>query len=209
MANVEAGQIIETQLLGSLAGQRTRNVLHWVVESVTGPAIDMAAFSAGFDARLRAAGQLYDRIRQFAPNNLDLSTRTFQQIWPTRYIKETIVSAYTGANVSPAQTANVAGVVTKFGEIARRKDIGSLHVVAPGLSPGATNGSFDAANQTLLNAIALTIKADVLFTVTTTDFVLAPVIYHRTDPGNPTPLFTAAARSTVRVMRRRTVGVGE
>lgn len=202
------GDVIEAQLIGSLAGQTTRNVMHFYVGATAGAEVDFATWAANFDAQLRAVGKIFDRIRQFAPSNLDMSTRTYQIISPVRQVKATIFSAYTGANITQAVTANVAGVVTKRGDLANRQNIGSLHVVAPGPTGAATNGTFDAPTQTLLNAIALTLPLAIAFTSTTVTKTMVPAIYHRATHSY-SDITSGTGRTTVRVMRRRTVGVGE
>lgn len=167
---------------------------------------DQQAISNKF-ATTTTPNLLFYYLRCLSANVTILAVRA-QSVRPVRFAtSETLVGTngtYGGANVS---TCNLAAVISRASQFAGRSQISNSHV-GP-ISEGAyTTGLITSAYKTLLSDLAAVMLAD-QFT-TTPSIGLRPVILHKlgSTPFSD-PVVSYKIGDSVRVMRRRTLGVGE
>lgn len=111
-----------------------------------------------------------------------------------------------GLVANPCNTPNVAAVVTKRGTGGTRRSIGSLHF------GGFTSDRFLQGNVTA-SVIAWWENLEPLWsanqTVASTGIIYQPVIYNPGESVNWQSIFEWTLQGEARVMRRRTLSVGE
>jgi len=148
------------------------------------------------------------------PDNYVLRRWTCQKIWPTRYRQYNYIRDVNGTHGEGAETANLAGVLTMQTRIAGRGEQGNKHIGPLPHGPTSVDeGLLVAAYKTLLTTLGTKLYADI--PVVALGLVCKPIVLHREldDEGHiinmtSTDIFTAAVQDTIRVMRRRTVGLG-
>jgi len=209
MPVIDAADIIQVTINGDLVGQQCLSVLHYAVTTVSGAPQEQLDVFTALDTYWRGAGKLFATYGACTPTDWSSQTRRYQAIQPVRRVAAVISTGITGGALGAAGTANVAGVVTKKGDLGLRKDIGSVHIPGPPPGDNAANGLWGAPQRTLLAAFGVQLIASATVAVGGVNYTVSPVIYHRDQPLNPTPITAFANQSTVRVVRRRTVGVGK
>jgi hypothetical protein len=201
------GQTMLYQFSGTLEGQQLLSTFKYQIITVgTEPTWDVAA--AAFNVINVAGSGMESKFCNCCPTSYLLNNIWAQLIFPTRWAKLVFPRGDSGAFPQDASTANLAAVITRKGIQANKKNIGSLHVPTSNLDPGMTTGLISTGLKT-----ALGILAGAMLTVVTTPggTVFAPCLFppKATTVGQAVFLNTAYAQNTVRVMRRRTVGVGK
>lgn len=204
---LNTGDVVQTIAFQEYLGQTLMNVLHYqytgsnnILNGVT--AVDdlmtqVWTEEVSIGAYMRAVQDtacIWRRIQA-------------QKVWPTRtpYLRSNLADI-TGDITGDDMPPNIAAVVTKQTNILGRGRTGSLHV--GGLSSIVVQGGNIAAlSMTDMNALAASLP-DQLPVAGEEGSFWVPVIGVPVGAGNPTPLLGAVAQQTVRVMRRRTVGVG-
>lgn len=201
--------IIELSFRGTLFNQRLLNVRHYEV-SVEGTI-------PGITASLEA---LMNEIDNGGPN--DMVTPYLNCCGPEFVLDELrlqVVKAVRSRPVSRAVGAagtfgsvvtapNVSGVITLYTNLATRRGQGALHM--PGLAVEAyAGGDLTAPYQVNLQAFATAVTQTISPAVGGGTYV--PVIYHRDLTGALAgdAIINFTIQDTLRVMRRRTVGVGK
>lgn len=203
------GSIIEATVLGNLNGQRIMSVFHYrvtVESTIIDPALEIVDFNESwFDPAVPLGfAQLYSGS---VPENHNITQSAAQVVAPLRRARVTQNVTLTGARAAAA-VPNTAVVITKRTAFAGRDQIGSVHLP---LDPAtdAAGGFVDAALKSVLEAFAAGMLLDV--TGTAGGGVYTPVIWHR-DAAAPDDFDTVTntvVQDTTRVMRRRTVGLGQ
>lgn len=217
-------KILEVRIGYVANDQQCYNVLHYYINesgSVDDSALELEEDVVTF---LSAAGDdpgsLIYCMRDLMSQVAYINTIAAQGIWQHRYRAFTgTVSGFAGLQEDSLPAQNVAAVIEKYGADADRRSIGSFHL--GGLSESMYSaGSFTAGAVVKLEALATAIEANL--TVPGSDplnpVTYSPVILNRTkvviDGKNTWPitgykeLAGTTVKDTVRVMRRRTKGVG-
>jgi hypothetical protein len=141
------------------------------------------------------------------PQNYELQFWQVQKVRGTRGAYRQYARGTPGLLAVDARTANVAGVVTLKTDFGGRNQISNKHVgPLPDNAVYYTAGSLTA----LMKGFLTTLQGGLL------SFCFAalqgwqfdPVILHKTGPTISNTLTTGIVQPTVRVMRRRTVGLG-
>lgn len=207
MATVLAGDNVLMTINGALCGQTVMSTFCYVIESVTGSIDDTDLFGA-FRTSICAAGELVDKYLACCPSNYVKGNLWFQIVRPQRIQKRVFGNSAPGG-LSPyvADMPNVATTILRRGDIADRKNISTLHVPAPTTNDWIDTGSLTIEALTANQALA----TKVLKSYTTATFVanFYPSILNKGTSSDVTPIISASAETTSRVMRRRTVGVGK
>jgi len=202
------GDIVAVKINGLLLGQRTITTFHYFVASPGSSPSTIAALDQ-FNAYFAAyAFGPYATFLECVPVTWVNEFNTVQQVTPVLSVARFNVLVDPGTR-GAATTANLAAVVTKGTNFGGRDQVGSWHL--PGVA---------AADQTGGDLIAALEAKMVLFGTSTllsltdpvTGIVFSPGLFHR-NPEAPltstiTPLTRAVPQTTIRVMRRRTVGFG-
>lgn len=157
-------------------------------------------------AKLDEPNALYDRWKACLPNNVTIDEVRVQCIYPTRVAAAIYPTIDVGTFIDSADTGNQAATITRKGELANRKNIGSLHMVAPSGTGSILGGTIQAAYRSALDLLAAEIKT--AYSEAVFSSVWTPVLYSRTSPSLLTPIVDTAVQDTARVMRRRTLRVG-
>jgi hypothetical protein len=205
MAGLNTGDIVEVTMIGSLFGQTIRNVFHYRIlnESTAVTYVQAAfAFAADFDAGTDSPGLAI--LSASAPEYRWKTTRV-QRLFPQRdtYVETTVDLPGTSTTCT---TSNLAAVITKRGALGNRANIGSVHIAAPPAA-GQIDGTWYSTYLTKLQAVAACMTT--LYTVPLETMDARMVIYHRKNPELSAQVEFTQPRDTVRVMRRRTLRVGE
>lgn len=199
--SVPDGAILEATIQSVLFSQTCLSVFHYQLSDSLGLPDGDAAIN-GFNTEWN---DLLDFVGAYAgccSQELAFVNIVYQWVYPTRYhrvLKTPVVLL--GEVANPSEPPNVAQVVTRSADKANRHGIGTTHI--PALPQTTwTAGSLNDGQYNLLNVFA-GFQANKYVTNT-----MIPVLYNRANPAQSLPVTAAIPRRTVRVMRRRTVGVG-
>lgn len=157
-------------------------------------------------AKLDEPNALFERWQNALPPNVTIDEVRVQCIWPQRVAAISYPFVGTGAFIDEADTANQAAVITRRGELANRRNVGSLHMLAPSGVGSIQSGVIQAAYRSALDSLATQVKTqytEVVFGTTWT-----PVLFSKSQPSLLTPIVSTTVQNSARVMRRRTVGLG-
>lgn len=198
---IPSGAILEASIQGRSAGQLTLSVFHYVLDTpggVADGAAEIDAFNLEWNTSLDFVGVYADCCStEFAIENI-----VYQWIYPNRYRRVIKTPAETAGTVSqPSFPPNVSGAITKQADVATRHGIGTLHM------PGVPNGSNDDGYVTISQKARYGALGTFLSAPYRTS-TLFPVLYRRLAPNASAVVTAATVRDTMRVVRRRTVGVG-
>lgn len=210
---ITPGDVVEVVINQQLYGQTCLNVLHFGAEAAFQQINQNDVFDALF-AEMTGPLELLPLMQACQSKDVSYTGITFQVIKAQRYARVPRLFTGMGTRGAPAGTANVAATISKSTGLATehqfatgRGQLGSFHIAGP---PQDTyeNGLFkDNFLNTSLNSVAEWFTSN--FTSPTLNgFVLC--LYHRkVDGANRFDAVTqTVARNTVRVSRRRTVGLG-
>lgn len=206
---IGVGDIIEVTYQSTLFLQKVMTVLHYRV-AATPTQQDPIQSQNDFLQRIKSGGAR-DKVSPYVAcisNQLNVDTITAQYIAPTRIVRSSLVQNVTGSLAGSPNTANVAATLEKTTQKAGRKFRGSIHL--PGIrSQDYASGLIQAAELTLLTALGVSLQLSIDEAAGTG--LWFPVIWHRTKPVTTSSddVLTIVPKDTVRVMRRRTVGVGK
>lgn len=145
------------------------------------------------------------------PEQYTLEEIRAQLVFPTRYRWQSLNTAgFSGTNPNSANSGQLAGVLTFWTALSGRSQVANKHI---GPLPDALsgNGVLTAGALATLLTLRATL-AEPIDMITTLDGVWQPGIWHsRAKDGQPTfdQWISSTTQTTTRVMRRRTVGVGE
>jgi len=148
---------------------------------------------------------LMDKYLACMPGNYTLVAIWAQQIALSRYAKVTSVEAEAGTAGQPANTANVAAVVTRRAVEAGRFAVSNLHLPAPTTDSWIEDGMLTADAKTALTAFGVESVNNITLSGGS---VLEPVIFRGPERTAGIVLGQSEVQDTVRVMRRRTVRIG-
>lgn len=195
------GSLLEATVKGSLAGQVTMSVFHYKLTNTFGVPDGEATINS-FHTEWGGNFDFFGAYKECCSNELTFTELVYQWIYPIRYRRVTKpLVGQAGTIVETSEPPNVAQVVTKVGERAGRHYVGTVHI--PGL-PKANNGNGLLVEQQL----TLLTTFGGLVATAAQNGTLVPVIFNRSQPQDSPRIIDAFPQSTVRIMRRRTVGLG-
>lgn len=198
------GSILQVSVRYTSCGQQLLNVLGYrvITQSTEG---DVQAEQAGLASQLNAANNLIDKMRACMSNETTVQDVTVQFIRDTRFARTVLEVDAPGTIAEPCATANVACTITKRTEYSGRWAVGAFHI--GGLPNTAYDGGLiDTDYKTVANALG----AQLLDNIGGVGGGLyQPVIIHPPGThGGYSALIATETQDTLRVMRRRTVGLG-
>jgi hypothetical protein len=191
---------------GELAGQRIINTFGYLVTAVAPPA-GQASFFDDADAYLATGGGFYDKLRLCLPTNYMHRESWWQVIAPTRFAAHRFTHNEPGTGAGLSDSPNIASTITRRGDVANRANVSSLHLAVPTTVSAMANGMLLTPVLDALNDFCSYIEDDI--PVATGAATLTPVIPHMILPNASVRIDQAFPQDTVRVMRRRTVRLGE
>jgi len=207
MADLASTDKILYTLNYSQLGQRFMNTFWLEYFDVDGAVDNYAAFGNAYLEQAADTGQLIDDLKVICNSQLTFVDHRFQRIRATRMTPIIQDIGVTGSQGDGESPINVAGVATKRGEVSGRWAVGSWH--QPGLYPDAFA---TAGNLTSAYKLGLNEALNNWFNTTRTPPGMVgnvrPILFNNLNPTRVTSIVTIQAQDTVRVMRRRTVGLG-
>jgi hypothetical protein len=206
MPSLAVGDVCLVTYRGSLNSQRILNTFVYGVQAFTGTPDQSLALDA-LVAKLNTTGNLTDKYLNCVPADYTLAQIWAQVIRPLRWAKHIYPQGTAGNGGNASVTSNLAMSITRRGARGRRKDVSSLHVPVSGDVSEVNGGFLQTGILISGNALALQLRTLVATTTPAVDWV--PVIFNGPTFIDVTPITAAFAQDTVRVMRRRTVGLGE
>lgn len=206
MYRLEEGDIVLVTIESRMSNQQVMTLLAYRVKIGSPPSIDGRAVLTTFNQALNAAGDLVQLYQDCMSNDVKQVRTKVQKIHPLRmsYIERFAVNP-DGAVAEDMLSTNLAVVVTRKGEAAGRHSIGNLHLYGCPKSfttDGEVNGTGVVAYSDLMT------KMREEYTVGLASTVLEPIIYNRTTPSASERVQNLQLQLPLRIMRRRTVGLG-
>ena len=207
MANIQAGDRVQVTLNVTGFNQRMMSTFVYGLSTITGVATQAAALAA-LHTKLTAYDELVYRYRAALCPEFEVTEAWYQVISPSRYAKYTFTSGL-GVGTFALGTAlspNQAAVILRRGDFGNRHNVSTLHFPIGQNAGCQANGGIGADIETPLTSLA----AKMLELPSTTGVVAqwVPVINNGVNAPDYTPIVATALKTTVRVMRRRTVGLG-
>jgi len=144
------------------------------------------------------------------PAEYELQVIRAQNVKPNRRVYHEVIRTQPGTHAEVADTGNLAAVVTMRTDFAGRSQVSNRHIgPIPSTGTVQTLGALTGAYKTLLSTLATALLQSWSEAIPTITFT--PCILHPTDivPPNVDKITSAIVGETVRVMRRRTLRIGE
>jgi hypothetical protein len=205
MAGLNVGDIVSVTFGGTLFSQRVMNVLHYRVSiSSDSPSYVEASRRVAFAMQQGMVSPGLTMLAAQAPEYV-LDWVRVQKVNAARerYVQYSVGNpgTYAGVCTSP----NVSAVLLKKSESVSRRGLGTFHL--PGLpQEGYVGGYLTPAYQEKMNAIGATLLNPV--TPVNDAVTVQPVIWTPADGLVYYPITATTLITTLRIMRRRTVGLG-
>lgn len=209
MPNVTVGEVVQVSLRGRALNQRIIFThTYQVLTAPTNPT-DWSDFADQFrSALVGQPSDFEDAYLACVSSGYQCEIMRIQAVAPSRLAVNDYVINQPGTR-GTTNFSNLAAVVTLRTARAGRDQVSNKHI-GPIATADATNGQMINAYLTNLNNLGALLELDI--EVGETGAVMVPVIWHSRAQG-PVPatdrIVSHIAQSSARVMRRRTVGVGE
>ena len=202
---VPIGAICEVIFEGAMYGQQIISTYHYKLGG-TVASTNGAALMDSFLGLLEAPGKLYQTYINACNENLVGLVMYGQWVIPARMSRrKRTPTLQIGQVEGPVYPVNTAAAITRRTEFAGRTERGTLHMPAVPTS-FATDDAINLTGTDAYDAHGTQMIA--LVTTGDDDFNFKPVLWNRTNPGQAQQLDSFETRSYLRVMRRRTVGLG-
>jgi len=206
MAGLNIGDVVSIQIHGRIFNQVTMSTFHYKVTTAsTTPDTKVAleALGTSFKTQLNAPGLAF---LQAAPQNWLAEKVRLQVVSPILSQYAIVSWNLFGTIGSDANASNVTGTLTRRTSFGGRTQIGALHT-APLPDAAMLSGLIAASHLAKMDNLAD--KMDNNFTVLAETTQVTPVLWSTNDPFNNNKLITSIiVQPEIRVMRRRTVGLG-
>jgi hypothetical protein len=202
------GSILEYSVVGQVNGQKTLTVLHYEVSApsaVGDPNLETNLFMAELEP-LGSLNIISTYLSACSSAWTLIETRG-QFVGPNRFSYANHPFGLAGSIGSDCRAQNVAGVITKRTLYTGRDQIGSVHM--PGVPVSEYAGGEITAGQ-ITRYLAIAAKLTQTVVVPTGGGTYIPVLWHRTQqfPSWSNRVQYTIVQPELRVMRRRTVGLG-
>lgn len=200
------GAVLEMSIQGECLGQTILNVFHYEVTTVsTTPSV--ATEVTNFLTKWRnaaIAGEFMANFLACMPANYTVRKYTGQAIRPERYVRQAQVIPDIGSRENTS-VSNLQASITFQTAFAGRSQVGGKRMLMTEVD--ADGGFISNALRGALTAFSLNCALPI--SVTAGGGIYTPIIYHR-PPLIDTrrTIIGAFPQETVRVIRRRTVGLG-
>lgn len=217
MADVAVGQRLLLTIAGRYFGQRTMNSFLFRC-SATAAGVSQAAAIAALHAKLGSVNDFFAKYTACLPGESAEVTGLeawYQIIAPVRYRKTVLDIPFNASTAYNSTTANVSASIERFSELAVRKGVGGIRV--PIGTSGVANGLI--GDDLLLDLEGFAEILNDLQTTASPSVTWVPQVglpgYTPGDPPTPgNPMLSldcvgATVKGEARIVRRRTVGLGE
>lgn len=219
MPGLAVNDIVEIRFRAILFDQLCLNVLHYKCTTAGVGSVSVVDDLDKLLNQLDVLGtSVYFRWKACLGTNILIQVMEAQLIQPTRSAKRTLVPSNVVPGRTASSTANVSAVITKATDFGGRGQVGSIHL--PSVADlDIAGGELVAGLLTLMGTLGSSMLDNI--TAPATGVTVSPILYHppvKADPAHVPPipakpysstsLTRTLPQTTVRVMRRRTVGVG-
>lgn len=204
------GDIYTIKLVGQVFSQRIMCTTGWIITQVSG-VVSEAAARAGLVNAVRGGvggGDLLETpYLELLPPQYQMLYIEAQLIRPIRLAYSRTTRAVTGTHAGNTEATNQAAVITRKSDFAGRWAQSNLHI-------GPLPQDVTVQDEGVLTAVYKA-KLELFAAATITPIIAAGctfesiIIHPPTEHAGNTPLTGYAIQDTIRVMRRRTVRVGE
>jgi len=203
------GAILEFRILQRMSGQTIMNVLHYKYSGAAATVVEGDSVAVIVrDQIFLDPGGIIPTLKTISNAAWAYEGLEFQWIHPTRYVSSRVNSlAGPGAAAGSPLPQNVHQTVTKRSIIASKHGVGSFHLT--GMSIGdVILGSITAARITAITPIVVKMIEQVDVSAVEGALTMTPTILNKASPISSQNYNQVLIQNTVRVQRRRTVGVG-
>lgn len=214
MPGLFVGDVVQLNLPTMLFEQQCINTFHYVVNTAGTGSVSVVSDLDDLLTRFDLAGGLQATWITCVSLSNVIGNLELQQIKPIRSVKRFKVPTLAAGARPATSSTNLSAVITRGTDSGARGQVGSIHL--PGLADtDQVTGEVLPALLAFMSALGSAMLDDVLVPVT--GLKLKPVLFHPdikdntghvTRPWFVTPLTRTIPQPTIRVMRRRTVGVG-
>lgn len=205
---VAVGDVIQVTIEMRYNQQVYLNVLHYQSQENFSPALYESTLNTLLDTlETDAVTGIIEPYQAIVTEAVEFRTLTAQRVYPTRdYYVRVPVNVF-GTYDGTQGTGNIGATISKRSQAAGRGRTGSFHT--PALpAEGQNNGSLTTIYRGLVEDVASAIRFVQVESGAGTGFVPGMFNPALGGPNNFVPLIGTDVQPTVRVMRRRTVGVG-
>jgi len=213
MADAVVGDVWQVSFRGEYNAQRIILTHTYRVAALTGIIPDALAAQTILDAVRGGVGGndlIESKYLACLPAQYELLSIRAQNVKPNRRVYHEVVRNQPGTHAEVGETGNVAAVITLRTAFAGRSQVSNRHI-GPIPSTGTVQvlGALTGAYKTLLGTLATALLQSWANLVP--DITFEPVILHPIDlvPPVTDKVTTAIIGEQVRVMRRRTLRIGE
>lgn len=201
---IEVGDIILVTVEARLNNQQVMTLFPWRVKS--GTSADGKGALSALNAVLLSDDGLVDTYQKCMSEDVKQVRVKSQKIHPNRFAYiEQFSPNPNGLVAQDMMGPNTAVVVTRKGDGATRHDIGNVHLYGVPKS-FTTDGEVNGTGTVAYNALQVNMTSEVTFGLA--PLVIEPIIFNRTTPSASHVVTSAVLQFPLRVMRRRTVGLG-
>jgi len=206
---IPVGGVIKLAINGRINGQQTVTTFYYRVSGGSTLGTVVEDLDAAIDMFVTAAAAPYGAFLAAVPVDWTNEFVSGQEVLPALSVARKLPLVDVGTR-GASTTPNLSAVVTKGTDLGGRSQIGSWHL--PGVANGDQVGGI--VDNALLGAMsAFGSRSLNVLTDVASGMILEPVLFHRNAENPLASTFTKLTRTipqdTIRVMRRRTVGVGK
>lgn len=202
---VSTDAIAEVVFRGMLHGQVVMSLFHYRLNNAIVNS-DGTALATALNGFLNNATRLLGDYASACSNELEITDVTVQWVYPTRYSLQRFTPVVTnGGNVDPSLPSNVAIALLKRTFLTGPRQRGVTHM--PAVPVSNVVGSVLVAGALASYQLVCDDMDDVY--ITTGGETFEPLIYNKTFPVTSPQIQSVTVEETTRIMRRRSVGVGQ
>lgn len=207
---IAVGDLIRVAAVGSCFGQRIMMTHNYGVQQITGPQPEADVCNELLnELRGGGGGDLYESTYlSCLPVDYTLVRWVVQKTNPVRYAYFHVDRNTPGTHAGACEETNLAAAITFTTLLAGRDQVSTRHIgPLPGGATVRADGELVIAYKNLLDTLGLAMSSIIALPVT--GVTLAPCIPHALPLGTYTTIQDNTTQEEIRVMRRRTVRVGE
>jgi len=207
---ISSNSILETTFVSSYQGQRILNVFHyrWVTSTPTvgdGDDIVDAAIAVLHAAGTGATEAFKDAINE----EMTLENVRYQWVFPARWsFVSSTLNVGAGTTIGSAMPSNVGATAQKISEYPGPGGRGSTHMTGA-VMESYEGGIWTTGYRTKIGTFMATMDTSIDTGAVLAASSLQPVLMHKADPAISVRWLGAFVNNSPRVMRRRTLRVGE
>ncbi len=207
MATAAVGDIYLVSFNLLFGGQRMLNTFRYRLETL-GTAVTTDDIYNNMATLLASGGNMSQKYLAAVPSQVQLVSRDYQRVWPTRVRKKIDSALVNGTWVNAGSATNSAVSIERYAEEATRHGIGRVQLPASNSAIDVTGGVItNAGYTTVLQTFAT--QMNVALTLPVVGSTMKPILQSRAAPASFVYEIGTSVQPTLRSMRRRTVGVGK